>query len=312
MVKLVEIIEKDYIRILLIILGLIFFIPVSIKKIAIVEFDEMNDEYKLFFVVFGSLLIIAGLLSEWIFSKLQQKCTKKQDRRTFLRFDFLHEIIPDKTTIGDLPVILKNELNEQHLKNSDYVKVKLDSRINNDVLTRIPKYYNKQGDYDKNRYEFISEKTRISTFFAFIDSNEKEILILDRLELKDEKTLEQNYLDCFGSVGFENISIGYKILNQNFFESKIKSIQLIPGCAIESNCIEKDKKNYIETALMFGFIIKISKDDLQKALQPNNPNGSLSVKRIHDLSLNPNTLTSKTALAITYLKGLNENETTNL
>lgn len=92
--------------------------------------------------------------------------------------------------------------------------------------------------------------TRISTFVAFIDG--KNILLAGRENMK--QSVENNTIDCFGSVSFNNSSLKFKI-GEGLFNADIKKNFSVWNCAIENN----DEENVV----MIGWVVEVSSEDLQ-------------------------------------------------
>ena len=164
--------------------------------------------------------------------------------------------------------------------NKVYIKDDYDDRIKDDIT------------------KFIIKHTRLSTFICFTDG--KQILLFDRRDNdKNKINVENLKYDCFGSVGFENSSIRLKILNPEFYESEILRIQFIPGIAYEDNYGSPDNPTGIETAIMFGYIMYLSQEDMKKAIF--NSNNKVLLFNIDSKAINIDNLTAKAQLAIDFL-----------
>jgi len=185
----------------------------------------------------------------------------------------------DRLYIKDLPKYFENFIKSN--VNKAYIKDDYDTRIKDDIT------------------KFIIQYTRLSTFICFTDG--EQILLFDRRNNDKKKINVENLkYDCFGSVGFENSSIRLKILNPEFYESEILKIEFIPGIAYEDNVGSPDNQTGIETAIMFGYIMYLSKEDIVKAVL--NSDSKVLLFPINSKAINIDNLTSKSQLAIDFLK----------
>ena len=170
----------------------------------------------------------------------------------------------------------------------------LQGYFRNYVSENIPAEYLFCEKENEGAKKFIINNTRISTFFTFTDG--KNILLFDRVNANIQNVIN-NHFDCFGSVDFENSSLSKKIINYNFFNTKIEKIDYIPGFSFESNLNTSDGIYPIQTVIMFGFVFYISKEDLNLAISDN---GNVFLKNID--TINTENTTSKAKLAIEFLK----------
>ena len=165
--------------------------------------------------------------------------------------------------------------------------------------------YKKSGNLSKHdklpneeKVKILINNTRISTFFVITDGD--NILLHNREKTNDEiLTLENNKYDMFGSVSFENSTIKLKIKNNDFFQSKIKSIKCIPGFAFEDTIEPEDNLFGRQTVIMIGLVLYLSKKDFDKAESTKTS----IVEKFH-LNDTPNEriLTSKAKLGIDFLR----------
>ena len=200
----------------------------------------------------------------------------------------------------------------------------------NEIPDVLMEYRRKLYSHEDDQ-NFMMWNTRVSTFLAFTDG--QSILLFDRdkatqhVPFKDlladiykyivlgdyekipplievykkspKKMIINNRLDCYGAIEFHNPSLKYK-LPSVFLESEIEKIEPIPGIALEKN-VKKLLKLPIfktkNTAVMIGFIIKLSTEELLKGEDERN-----TLYSIHCLSSENNNLTSKAKLSIRHIK----------
>lgn len=152
----------------------------------------------------------------------------------------------------------------------------------------------KQGDKTEIATAFLINNTRISNFVAIADIGRERIMLLDRPNCDINLiSVENNKLDVFGSVFFENNTLISKLgSSPDFLNASIVKIEEIPGFAFEDN---ENKDLQRETVIMFGYVVYVSKEDLAKV----NENNDITLFNIRDNSKN---LTAKAKLALNFLK----------
>lgn len=168
--------------------------------------------------------------------------------------------------------------------------------------SRFPAQYCKKTQYEDGEWatNFLIKNTRISNFVVFTDGI--DILILDRTKNGKIEVKNNKYHDVFGAVTFENKSIITKLNNYtDFLESIILKIEEIPGFAFEENEDEKNKEDYCEAVVMFGYAVYVSTEDLNKI--PRNAEDVFFIN-IDDPQQN---LTAKAGLAQHFLQYKKEN-----
>lgn len=145
-------------------------------------------------------------------------------------------------------------------------------------------------------------QTRISTFVAFTDG--KDILLFDRAKANpNQKNVENNRYDVFGSVQFENRTIKRKIQSETFLDAPIQKLEPIYGAAFEDNHAYAIAQKQ-EVAVMFGVFAYMSSEDLNSALDVND-NGALFISPIAVVnSMTSDKFTSKAYLSIKQLSDL--------
>lgn len=156
--------------------------------------------------------------------------------------------------------------------------------------------------YGYEKCVFRVNSTRFSTFFVFTDGARVLFHCRHKGELANQ-TIESNRYDMFGSVSFENCTLGVKIGNKKgFLDKKPRSINLIPGFAFEdtNESISGDLFSPRTTVVMIGFCIFMDSEDLDCA----ESIAQKSIIEIFPISDTPaaDKLTSKANLAINYLK----------
>lgn len=184
-------------------------------------------------------------------------------------------------TVGNIPEYM-----------ADYLQKNIDSKY----LNRREDYHN---TYPSNvdRYEFLINSTRISTFICITDG--ERILLFDRIKSNKQEVINNKY-DCFGSVTFENISIGLKIDQTNisgFLNSVVENIEFIPGFSYEDNL---DPTSGKQTVIMFGFLVYVKSDDIDILMREKNK--ELMLISVLDGSISKEVLTSKADLARDFLR----------
>ena len=164
--------------------------------------------------------------------------------------------------------------------------------------------YRNNGSFAKHdkllnddKIKILINNTRISTFFVFSDGN--RVLLHNREKThNDLSILENDKYDMFGAVSFENSTIKLKIKDNDFFKSKITSIECIPGFAFEDTIEPNDNLLGRQTVIMIGLVLYLNSENFDKA---DSTNTSIVEKfNLQDIP-NEKLLTSKANLGINYL-----------
>jgi len=193
---------------------------------------------------------------------------------------------------------------------SSHIVCKEDSYFVKDI-PNILLQYRKKMKTTNDEEELYFWKTRVSTFTIFTDG--KKILLNNRKEFKNNKTIFNPKLDAFGAKKFHNSSLKCK-LSKQFMESKIIKMESISGIVIENNrgFIRFLKKND-ETVIMIGFIAYVDSNDLKKGIEfskvqyddcTNNDvdRDTNIISPLSCLSPDDENLTAKAKLGIKYLQ----------
>lgn len=162
----------------------------------------------------------------------------------------------------------------------------------------IPKEWRFKNSLDEsyNATRVIVNGTRISTFVAFTDGT--NILLFDRPQSEKMTNVENQRIDVFGSVQFENRSIQIKIDSEEFLNAPIEKISPLNGAAFEVN--RAYSTDILETAVMFGIVVYMKPENLMLAKTSKNP--ALIIIPISKAKrIEKNKLTSKAHLAISQL-----------
>lgn len=148
-----------------------------------------------------------------------------------------------------------------------------------------------------NRFLFF--KVRISTFVVFTDG--ERILLLDRSKgfTLNIKKLKSYQLDVYGSLFFHNPSLHYK-LPKDFINLKVSNVEPISGFVLEKmqRVILGINFPYKEdVAILFGFLIYLTPEDLNKGIDELN-----YIYKLSDISIDDANLTEKAKIGIKHLK----------
>lgn len=169
-------------------------------------------------------------------------------------------------------------------------------------------------EYRKKLFTTVNPKglffwdTRISTYIVITDGD--RILVLDREKNKENQLINNIGLDCYGAVQFHN-PIGSLLskLSKNFMLVNFIKLEAIPGISLEQNCKVvysfkfPFKKEIRNTAVMLGFVVYVSKRDLDKGIDDNNSAIDLTC-----LSPDDENLTAKTKLAVKHMLHVNSSK----
>ncbi len=278
---------------IIIVVGFILLILASSPSIPLTDIKlnithrEIIEYISIFIIIFGTFTItIPNLIKINLFSKSKKYNVDKQgminleNLKNIKKINSLYKADNlDKLYVRDLPKYFEHFVKLTTPK--EYIRDDYDDRIKEDIT------------------KFIINYTRISTFVCFTDG--KQLLLFDRRDNDKSKiNVENPKFDCFGSVGFENSSIRLKIRNPEFYESEIKKIEFIPGMAYEDNDGSPDNHIGVETAIMFGYILYLSENDLKIAQLKSEE--KILLFDIHSNIINSGNLTAKAQLAIDFLR----------
>lgn len=148
----------------------------------------------------------------------------------------------------------------------------------------IPEIFQGKDQYQNDTFLLGGGVVRVSTAVCFVDS-ESNVLIWGRPANMQEN--QNNALDCFGAVAFNNISIRNKVASA-FLDAPIVDYRLCPGFAVEHT--EKGD------VLMLVWNVEVS-GNLQNGVIP----GQSFVINAEDLRNDIRTKTAKLELALLNL-----------
>jgi len=191
---------------------------------------------------------------------------------------------------------------------SSHIVCRTDNYLINQMPTVLHDYRKKLKTKNKNN-EIFFWNTRVSTFILFTDG--KRVLLYDREANQALEERENLKFDAHGAKAFHNNSLKCKLPKQ-FINSKIINMESIPGLVIESNTnlfLKLTKKS--ETAVMIGFIVYVSPNDLEKGIESSTVEGCKNktvdqndnkIIALNCLSVDDENLTAKAILGIKYLQ----------
>jgi hypothetical protein len=129
-----------------------------------------------------------------------------------------------------------------------YLKINLPSELAAHYLIK------KNETHDES---FIINKTRFSTFFAILDS-EDNLLLYQREHRDALTTVENPALDLYGSVAFSNRSLKEKLKDHSgILKAEVDNISTLPVIAIEENLTVGSNMPSI-VVVMFGYEIRLA------------------------------------------------------